>query len=424
MKARAAILTGILVLCISMADGLRAGQMTPPGPPGSTMKSLQEIWDKLEAISAELAEVRARNTAIERHLMALAHYQGMLRDWVIRFFSESSVTLGYATELVIAPDGHPAIAFWDSNKDLRYWKRYDFGWSKTTIPYSDDIGHTISLAFKSDGSPLIAFINDTTQNVMLAVFNPTTLTWSIRPVTTTGRHSRGCSLIMLSDMPAIAYEDSSPAIGLRVALWDPLIVGGWKHYSVGPLYYVKHLSFARPAGSGRPGIACIAGNHSISLYYVEITLKGASIVGSTSTPVDETMYVASGSEDCSLAFSPSGDPAIAYRHHYNDALMFARLEGEEWTTEVVDQGDGVGGGSSLAFDAAGQLAIAYSADNSNSGVKFARHDGQEWRAETMFAGSFRYASLKFTGDSVPAIAFGSGLSVAYAELRGDRLVGP
>ena len=80
--------------------------------------------------------------------------------------------------------------------------------------------------------------------------------------------------------------------------------------------------------------------------------------------------------------------------------------------------------SSLAFDAAGQLAIAYSADNSNSGVKFARHDGQEWRAETMFAGSFRYASLKFTGDSVPAIAFGSGLSVAYAELRGDRLVGP
>jgi hypothetical protein len=41
---------GVLLAGVLLAGGVLAGELTPPGPPGGTMRTLQEIYDKIEAI--------------------------------------------------------------------------------------------------------------------------------------------------------------------------------------------------------------------------------------------------------------------------------------------------------------------------------------------------------------------------------------
>ncbi len=41
---------GVLLAVVLVAGGVLAGDLTPPGPPGATMKSLQEIYDRVEAL--------------------------------------------------------------------------------------------------------------------------------------------------------------------------------------------------------------------------------------------------------------------------------------------------------------------------------------------------------------------------------------
>ena len=45
---------GALVGVLLAAGGVLAGDLTPPGPPGATMRTLQEIYDKLDDIDAKI----------------------------------------------------------------------------------------------------------------------------------------------------------------------------------------------------------------------------------------------------------------------------------------------------------------------------------------------------------------------------------
>ncbi len=65
--------------------------------------------------------------------------------------------------------------------------------------------------------------------------------------------------------------------------------------------------------------------------------------------------------DTSLAFDPSGQPAVSYYDEVNSALKYASFDGTKWTTTTVD-GAGttdVGRHSSLAFSPTGQPMIYY-----------------------------------------------------------------
>jgi hypothetical protein len=424
MKTRTYFLTGLFSLFFAIPIGLPAGEMNPPGPPGSTMKSLQEIWDKLEAITAELEALQAHNTAIERHLLALAHFQGMTRDWVTRVFDKRPAAMvGLDCDLVMAPDGHPAIAFRNTTDGNLIYAKYDgSSWIEHTITHSGSIGSSASLAFKADGNPLIACLNDSTDNVMLAEYNGAV--WTVRAVTTTGRHRQSCDLIVLAGgAPLIAFEDSTH--GLRVALPNALVIGGWEFHTVGPVDDVLHLSLAAPQVSGGPGIACTAGSGGAtsSLYYIGLTLKGGTVVGSNKTRVESGL---GGSHACSLGFTLAGEPAIAYRHHIQDALKFAWYDGAAWFIEVIDDSDIVGKNCSLAFDPAGNPAVSYY-DQGGGGLKFASHDGQEWRLEKVdpLFNAGQGTSLAFTSDWMPAIAHyvGDGY-LKYTVLRTQRLGEP
>ena len=108
----------------------------------------------------------------------------------------------------------------------------------------------------------------------------------------------------------------------------------------------------------------------------------------------------------SLAFSPSGQPAISYYDGSNRALRYASFDGFNWITETIDSEGDVGTSTSLAFSPSGQPAISYY-DLTNTDVKYARYDGRKWTTKAIdregrIGG---YTSLAFSPSGQPGIAY-------------------
>lgn len=401
----------------------KAGDLDPPGPPGSTMKSLQEIWDKLEALSGEIESLREQNLLLHRYLQTVAEYQGLLRDWVIQNVDGSTGNeRGSHSDLVIAPDGHPAIAYKDeTDDDLVYAKYTGSSWSKITFNRANNTGTNASLAFKPDGNPVIACVDITDYNIIIADHDGSS--WSVSNITQTGRCGYPCDMCLLSNGdPLIFFEDKD--IGLRVAIPNESMIGGWEFHTIlDTTDYIRHISaYNSPDGSARPAFAFISSSATSStLYYGELILKNGSIVGETVSIVKSGLV--SRSYDCDLKRNPSEDPIIAFGY---STLEYLRHDGSDWVTEVVDDSDMVGRYCSLAFNALGNPGISYY-DQANNALKLALFDGVAWQLETVDPDSITgtHTSLAFQDGMVPVISYhAQGKYLYYAELRADRLIIP
>lgn len=127
----------------------------------------------------------------------------------------------------------------------------------------------------------------------------------------------------------------------------------------------------------------------------------------------------------SIAFSPvTGFPAIGYSDTTNDDVKLATWNGASWGIQVVDAGQGVASGISLAFDSAGNPALTYG----NPQLKFARWTGASWTFQTIDsnANNGPYSELVFK-DGQPSIAYGRSTKIRGKvynhQLKLARLVG-
>jgi hypothetical protein len=111
----------------------------------------------------------------------------------------------------------------------------------------------------------------------------------------------------------------------------------------------------------------------------------------------------------SLAFDPAlKSPSISYYgFEDNKGLGYYQSQGSGWVGSIVDPSDGVAGFNSLAFAPSGQPAIAYT-DDANRMMKYAVFDGVSGNPQTVGSGD-GWCSLVFTPAGDPAIAFVQGL---------------
>ncbi|WP_193213685.1 hypothetical protein [Luteolibacter marinus] len=164
---------------------------------------------------------------------------------------------------------------------------------------------------------------------------------------------------------------------------------------VGPL----SLAFSP---SGVPAIAYCDGASGHLKYCSRST--GGWIVTTVDTLAGSLAYP-------SLAFAPSGKPVIAF-HRDGDAgsgngLAVATYDGSVWQIANVDEGD-TGYRPCLAFSPDGLPHIAYD-DTEDNGIGYAVDAGAgSWTASTIPAPGGRAPSLAFGPEGQPAIAFQIG----------------
>ncbi len=135
----------------------------------------------------------------------------------------------------------------------------------------------------------------------------------------------------------------------------------------------------------------------------------------------ETVVSVSGPAYVSQALDAAGHPHVVYYNPYGPdykpgPLMYARHDGGEWRTEVVDAAGG--SAPALVLDAAGRPHISYIAGY-DAPVRYARYDGATWHLETVPTTSGRFTSLALDSQGRPHIAyFTSSANLGYARYDG------
>ncbi|MCR4319547.1 MAG: carboxypeptidase-like regulatory domain-containing protein [Candidatus Brocadiaceae bacterium] len=325
-----------------------------------------------------------------------------------------------STSLAFDASGKPAISYVGPD-NLKYAHFNGSLWDITTVDEGamDDMCCT-SLAFHPlSGKPAISYYDLGDSVLKYASFNGAA--WVITPVDSIDsasiREEDGATSLAFdtSGRPAIAYSDDGDVHNgiLKYAHFNGAT---WDITSIDPGGCVgESVSLAFDPVSGNPSISYIAdcegiGSDTDHLKYAHFNGTAWDI-----TTVD-SRGDGSMDESSSLAFDSSGNPAIAYARGISEDdsnIKYAHFNGATWDITTVDSKGSVGGESSLAFDSSGNPAIAYEEEIScveineeeicDVNIKYAHFNGTTWDITTIDAGSG--PSLAFDADGRPAIAY-------------------
>ena len=369
-----------------LATPVRAqGPLSPSGTPAESMKTLQELWDRLAVQQTEIQNAQRQNAvllnALGINLPWLIHTDnfqpsassslaldsdgrptvGFIDRFGVVMFARfdgsawsfenvNALQANFAVSLAFGPDGKPAIAYQGAvSNDLRMVHFDGTVWQDAAVENSGTAGINPSLAFGPDGQPAIAHSQSNPQQLLCSRFDG--VAWHHDIV---DKYGTTCSLAFGPDgQPAIAYYqellDVPPDGTLKFARYDGT---DWILSTVATGYHngiYQSLAFGL---NGQPAIASVNPGQDLRYLQFDGSAWNATVVDSS---FPDSFYYPS------LAIGPDGQPAIAYAQEAFGSLnlKFTRFNGS-WNIEIVDDQDRAGYGASLAFGPAGQPVIAYS----------------------------------------------------------------
>ena len=114
------------ILALTTAAAFSQGRLAPSAAPAPTMKSLQEIWDKIGGLETQNTTLQSQVAALQTQnsqfttLVNLVSTATVDFAWVVTTVDASGF-VGYDTSLVFGPDGQPAISYFESSsEDLKF----------------------------------------------------------------------------------------------------------------------------------------------------------------------------------------------------------------------------------------------------------------------------------------------------------------
>jgi hypothetical protein len=421
MKNHHAITT--LVFLASATTAFSQGALSPTTSPAPSMKTLQEIWDKLseldERVSALEDSAADEASTADDALTGLGEILGATTryNWSVSTIDASSDNVGKYASLAFNGNKKPAIAYFSTTaNDLLFIEEVGTTWRKETIDSSGSVGSYCSLAFSDDGHAGIAYHDESDDALNFAARydgTSTFLPYRVKTPDASQIWGRYNSLAFAPNgRPYIAHREQN---ALKIYL-TYLTVGvtatpgeftsaNWNTVSL-----MGVQGGMRPSldirSDGRWGITHGLPGSSYNLEFVEDSSSGFSYSNVDSAPQTGNYS--------SLRFDSANKPGVAYYDSTAGTLKYSYRGGGAWTTVTVDSTGNVGQFCSLAFTRDDRPAIAYY-DVTNQDLKYAeRNSDGTWKTATVdSAGDVgQYASLALGRFSRPAIAY-------YDETNGD-----
>ncbi len=241
-------ISALLALALSGTIAFAQGTLVPVTAPAPTMKSLQEIWDKIGALEVQNLILQQRLMALQQQNALLLEHAGISLPWQISTL-DSSGSVGEYTSLGFAAGASPAIAYYDySNGDLKFAVFNGSAWQLSLVDSGGGVGRYASLAFTSNGRAAISYYDYTNGDLKFAVFNGSA--WDRTTVDSTGDVGTDTSLAFTQGgQPAISYCDNG---NRRLkSLCIMALLGRSARWIALEKSDISHRSLFRPEGNQR-----------------------------------------------------------------------------------------------------------------------------------------------------------------------------
>ena len=420
-----------LIAGLLASTAFSQGSLTPPaGAPGPTQKTLQQIWDKIDALETQARGLQDQVGTLQNDNAALGillDNAGVALPWrttvatntLVQYYLNAT-NHAYWTgslSLAISPQGTPAIS-WQDNTFNNFAAAQGTGWESARWLAVEAVGpvwrsldfNAGAMGYLPSGEPVIAGFEAiqgvATQLVLKALTGVATNLFAL-PTTTDTYYPQ--LVVSPQGRPEISYlKGFTPdPITLRSVRWTG---SAWTNNVVATNTTNRRQSMAT-SSDGQTGIAYIEQGTD------DLRLAFRTGNGFTNALVStESMYT------YSLAFDPSGQPSIAFCTWDGFGIAIRLLTHSagggglgtgSWNVETIEPGSGLGTGwyanVSLAFGPSGRPCIAYS--DPQLGVRYAsKSSSGAWEITQVAppaAMSDRGldAVLRFTRSGYPVIAY-------------------
>jgi hypothetical protein len=413
MKIRTC-LTSILLATAICHAALGQGALTPPGPPGPGMKTLQEIYDRISLLETQSTTQEEKVEQLQLQNTALLENTGQTLPWKLSVIDTGGAgDVGKFPSMALNPVTlQPAVAYLDSTNDALKCAIYDGAtWTVSTVDTGmEDIfnSYHFSLAFSPAGVINIAYHQATTSTLKLATRSGSS--WNIVTVDDLGPSG------FTGMFPCLAFDKQGrPAISFRAFV--PSIYPGALRYANhnGIEWNFTFIDTAEESGNntylrfnpvtGYPVVYHVNGNDGIarlrefngsSWVNTDLGTTYGYVRGIVFMPDSRPALVASGNpqltvgqrapESASFGFAPvdsatyfhasisatpTGRIAVTYQSLGTLNLRYAYSSGSSWVLDTVDFAGDVGESSALCINPnTGSPIISYY-DKTNGNLKFA-----------------------------------------------------
>ena len=123
--------TPSLMFLVALTAAHAQGPLPPTGAPAPTMKSLQQLWNEIQATKA----LQQKSSAT-----ALHYATGGSLPWMVSTVDNAG-SVGEFTSLAFGSDGQPAISYYDgTNADLKFARFNGSTWTITTVVSVGTVG--------------------------------------------------------------------------------------------------------------------------------------------------------------------------------------------------------------------------------------------------------------------------------------------
>jgi hypothetical protein len=346
--------------------------------------------------------------------LRFAWFDGM--QWQIHAV-DSAGWVGRYTSLKILDSGEPAVCYnlQSGTTSVRYATFYGFGWRTENVQIAQLAGLYVSLEILSSGDPAMSYQDVTNGYLKYTRFDGQV--WQTDTISDAGIAGYWTSLANVGGQPAISYQEHHGGWKLKYAWYDGV---EWKsEYVDTSPDSGSQSSLAVSHVDQLPRISYVGNDdlryawHDGATWHAGIVIDGDGDVG---------YYT-------SLAFLPSGKPAISYWDRTHTNVKYAELEGDDesnpdhWKTYTIDSVKNVGEWTSLVVWG-NEPAISYY-DSTNHHLKFAWRAHGAWQTTTIDTGvnTGQYTNLAMINGK-PAVSYRSNGDLKYMDLIGSDPANP